>query len=231
MLEEGVDDGVRERFSTAIEMLQTQGATVVNVALPHAAYAVPTYYVVAPAEASSNLARYDGVRYAYRAPLETDHTDIGSMYDRTRDGGFGDEVKRRIMLGTYALSAGYYDAYYLKAQQVRTLIRRDYDVAFEHVDAVAMPHRTHLGVRNRRTIRRSTSALYGRHLHRECQPNGVARAYRTVRPGRLRASYRITASWACLRRNHATTVGGTLRTGRALVAEKHRLRWPLRQVS
>jgi len=139
MLEEGVDDGVRERFSTAIEMLQTQGATVVNVALPHAAYAVPTYYVVAPAEASSNLARYDGVRYAYRAPLETDRTDVGSMYDRTRDGGFGDEVKRRIMLGTYALSEGYYDAYYLKAQQVRTLIRRDYDVAFKHVDAIAMP--------------------------------------------------------------------------------------------
>ena len=139
MLEAGVDAGVRDRFSAAIEMLQTQGATIVNVTLPHAAYAVPTYYVVAPAEASSNLARYDGVRYAYRAPLEADRTDVGSMYDRTRNGGFGDEVKRRIMLGTYALSAGYYDAYYLKAQQVRTLIRRDYDVAFEQVDAVAMP--------------------------------------------------------------------------------------------
>ena len=120
-------------------MLRTQGATIVDVPLPHALYAVPTYYVVAPAEASSNLARYDGVRFAYRAPVGTNGADLGSMYNRTRNAGFGDEVKRRIMLGTYALSAGYYDAYYVKAQQVRTLIRRDYDTAFERVDAVAMP--------------------------------------------------------------------------------------------
>ena len=92
----------------------------------------------APAEASSNLARYDGVRFAYRAPLDAD-ADLTSMYNRTRESGFGAEVKRRIMLGTYALSAGYYDAYYLKAQQIRTLIRRDYNTAFERVDAVAMP--------------------------------------------------------------------------------------------
>ena len=100
---------------------------------------MPTYYIVAPAEASSNLARYDGVRYAYRAPLDEQGATLDGMYDRTRHDGFGDEVKRRIMLGTYALSAGYYDAYYLKAQQVRTLIRNDYDAAFEQVDAVAMP--------------------------------------------------------------------------------------------
>ena len=139
ILEDGVDSDVHTAFSAAIDVLRGQGAKIVDIPLPHAAYAVPTYYVVAPAEASSNLARYDGVRYAYRAPLDTAHADLTSMYDRTRDTGFGDEVKRRIMLGTYALSAGYYDAYYLKAQQIRTLIRRDYDTAFERVDAVAMP--------------------------------------------------------------------------------------------
>ena len=94
---------------------------------------------MAPAEASSNLARYDGVRYAYRATPAAGDATLDAMYDQTRDQGFGPEVKRRIMLGTYALSAGYYDAYYLKAQQVRTLIRRDYERAFERVDAVAMP--------------------------------------------------------------------------------------------
>ncbi len=139
LLENGVDVGVASAFGAAIEALRGLGATIVDVALPHAEYAVPTYYIVAPAEASSNLARYDGVRYAYRAPLDENDATLDKMYDRTRRNGFGDEVKRRIMLGTYALSAGYYDAYYLKAQQVRTLIRNDYDAAFEQVDAVAMP--------------------------------------------------------------------------------------------
>src|SRR5262249_55619693 len=119
--------------------------------LPHAGRAIPVYYLIATAEASSNLERYDGVRYGYRAPLNgssrtesnagrtSAHDDLREMYARTRERGFGPEVKRRIMLGTYVLSAGYYDAYYLKAQQVRTLIRRDYEQAFERVDAVAMP--------------------------------------------------------------------------------------------
>src|SRR4029077_208948 len=108
---------------------------------PHARYATPVYYLVSTAEASSNLARYDGVRYGFRAadgPREKDRS-LRSMYARTRAQGFGPEVKRRIMLGTYVLSAGYYDAYYLKAQQVRTLILRDYDQAFTTVDVVAMP--------------------------------------------------------------------------------------------
>ena len=139
ILEDGVDPNVRTAFSAAINVLREQGAQIVDVPLPHATYAVPTYYVVAPAEASSNLARYDGVRFAYRAPLDAADADLTSMYNRTRESGFGAEVKRRIMLGTYALSAGYYDAYYLKAQQIRTLIRRDYNTAFERVDAVAMP--------------------------------------------------------------------------------------------
>jgi aspartyl-tRNA(Asn)/glutamyl-tRNA(Gln) amidotransferase subunit A len=132
----GIDPEVAETFEASVRTLQQLGASVTTIDLPHARYAIPTYYLVATAEASSNLARFDGVRYGYRA---ADATTIGDMYDRSRRAGFGAEVKRRIMLGTYVLSAGYYDAYYLKAQQVRTLIRRDYEQAFEHVDAVALP--------------------------------------------------------------------------------------------
>jgi aspartyl-tRNA(Asn)/glutamyl-tRNA(Gln) amidotransferase subunit A len=136
LLEEGVEPDVLEAFETALDVLAKQGASVADIALPHSAYAIPTYYLVATAEASSNLARYDGVRYGFRADGSG---SLSAMYDRTRDEGFGPEVKRRIMLGTYVLSAGYYDAYYLKAQQVRTLIRRDYEEAFASVDLVAMP--------------------------------------------------------------------------------------------
>jgi aspartyl-tRNA(Asn)/glutamyl-tRNA(Gln) amidotransferase subunit A len=133
---DGVDSEVRQAFERAVDTLRQQGATIVEVALPHSAHAIPVYYLICTAEASSNLARYDGVRYGYRAPgVET----LAEMYDRSRDRGFGAEVKRRILLGTYVLSAGYYDAYYLKAQQVRTLIRRDYEAALQSVDLVAMP--------------------------------------------------------------------------------------------
>ncbi len=135
---EGVDAAVRRAFDAALDDLRAGGATLVDVELPHAPYAVPVYYLVATAEASSNLARYDGVKYGYRSPAAKTH-GLKAMYSRTRDEGFGPEVKRRIMLGTYVLSAGYYDAYYLKAQQVRTLLRRDYELAFERVDVVAMP--------------------------------------------------------------------------------------------
>ena len=109
-----------------------------GIALPYARYAIPVYYLIATAEASSNLARYDAVRYGHRAALASGD-GLEQMYDRSRDEGFGAEVKRRIMLGTYVLSAGYYDAYYLKAQQVRTLLRQDYDRAFERCDTIAMP--------------------------------------------------------------------------------------------
>jgi aspartyl-tRNA(Asn)/glutamyl-tRNA(Gln) amidotransferase subunit A len=138
LLGEGLDASVRTLVLDALRTLEQEGATLVDIELPHARYAIPVYYLVATAEASSNLARYDGVRYTSRAKL-ANGDDLTTMYQRTRDEGFGDEVKRRIMLGTYVLSAGYYDAYYLKAQQVRTLIRRDFDQAFEKVDAVAMP--------------------------------------------------------------------------------------------
>jgi aspartyl-tRNA(Asn)/glutamyl-tRNA(Gln) amidotransferase subunit A len=134
---EGVDDQVRHAYEAAIETLRAGGATLVDIDLPHAKYAVPVYYLVCTAEASSNLARYDGVKYGYRALAAKD--SLKEMYSRTRDEGFGPEVKRRIMLGTYVLSAGYYDAFYLKALQVRTLLKRDYDHAFAHVDVVAMP--------------------------------------------------------------------------------------------
>ena len=132
---DGVDAEVSRAFFASLDVLAARGATLVDVELPHARYAIPVYYLVATAEASSNLARYDGVRYGFRAQEKALH----AMYAATRERGFGPEVKRRIMLGTYVLSAGYYDAYYLKAQQVRTLIVRDYDRAFERADVVAMP--------------------------------------------------------------------------------------------
>jgi aspartyl-tRNA(Asn)/glutamyl-tRNA(Gln) amidotransferase subunit A len=135
-LGEGLDGEVRKAIEAAIQKLAKQGCEIVEVSLPHTKYAIPTYYIVATAEASSNLARFDGVRYGYRAK---DARTLSEMYRRSRDQGFGAEVKRRIMLGTYALSAGYYDAYYLKAQRVRTLLARDFEEAFKKVDAIVAP--------------------------------------------------------------------------------------------
>jgi aspartyl-tRNA(Asn)/glutamyl-tRNA(Gln) amidotransferase subunit A len=134
-LESGVDAGVMAAFRQALSDLEAAGARTVEISLPHAPHAVATYYIVATAEASSNLARFDGVRYGLRVPA----ADLSHMYGETRDRGFGAEVKRRIILGTFVLSAGYYDAYYLRAQQVRTLIRRDFEGAFRACDVVAMP--------------------------------------------------------------------------------------------
>ena len=133
---EGLDANVAAAIEAAVKQLEAQGAKVVEVSLPNTALAVPAYYVLAPAEASSNLARYDGVRYGYRCE---DPKDLKDMYRRTRAEGFGDEVKRRIMIGAYALSAGYYDAYYLKAQKLRRLVRDDFMAAFELCDVIAGP--------------------------------------------------------------------------------------------
>jgi aspartyl-tRNA(Asn)/glutamyl-tRNA(Gln) amidotransferase subunit A len=133
---EGLDPEVRTAVEAAIQKFAELGCTPVPISLPHTAYAIPAYYLVATAEASSNLARYDGARYGYRSPQARTLSD---MYRRSRNQGFGAEVKRRIMLGTYALSAGYYDAYYLKAMKVRTLLARDFDDAFQQVDAVVTP--------------------------------------------------------------------------------------------
>jgi aspartyl-tRNA(Asn)/glutamyl-tRNA(Gln) amidotransferase subunit A len=137
-LGEGVDAPILGAYDAALATLSARGATLVDIELPHAGYGIPVYYLICTAEASSNLARYDGVRYGHRTKLEKED-GLLQMYERTRDEGFGPEVKRRIMLGTYVLSAGYYDAYYLKAQQVRTLLRQDYDRAFERVDMIATP--------------------------------------------------------------------------------------------
>ena len=132
---EGMAPEIEALWQQGIVWLTERGATVKDISLPHTKYALPSYYIVAPAEASSNLARYDGVRYGLREPGK----DVLSMYENTRESGFGAEVKRRVLIGTYVLSAGYYDAYYLKAQKVRTLIKRDFDQAFEGVDAILTP--------------------------------------------------------------------------------------------
>jgi len=135
-LSAGVDEGIMSAFRAAIDALRSAGAEVVDVDLPHVSHAIATYYIVATAEASSNLARYDGVRYGLRAGPGR---DLRRMYGETRDRGFGPEVKRRIILGTFVLSAGYYDAYYLRAQKLRTLIRRDFEQAFAASDVIATP--------------------------------------------------------------------------------------------
>lgn len=131
----GMEPGVEKAVTDAISQLESLGAELVPVSLPHTKYALPTYYITAPAEASANLARFDGVKYG----LSIEGASLREMYERTRGAGFGSEVKRRIMLGTYALSSGYYDAYYVKAQKVRTLLKNDFDVAFAQVDAIVAP--------------------------------------------------------------------------------------------
>jgi aspartyl-tRNA(Asn)/glutamyl-tRNA(Gln) amidotransferase subunit A len=133
---EGLDSVVEAAVTKAIEQLQNLGAEIQVISCPRFRYGLPTYYIIAPSEASANLARYDGVKYGFRTP---ESEDLMSMYTKTRAAGFGAEVKRRIMLGTYTLSAGYYDAYYLKAQKVRTLIKQDFEEAFEKVDVLVCP--------------------------------------------------------------------------------------------
>jgi aspartyl-tRNA(Asn)/glutamyl-tRNA(Gln) amidotransferase subunit A len=132
---EGLDPVVDKTVRAAVDQLKALGAEVTTISCPQFRYGLPTYYIIAPSEASSNLARYDGVKYGIR----NENEDLMSMYTQTRAEGFGDEVKRRIMIGTYALSAGYYDAYYLKAQKVRTLIKQDFERAFEDVDVLVCP--------------------------------------------------------------------------------------------
>jgi len=132
---EGMSQQIDDLWQRGIAWLKAAGATIHDISLPHTTYALPAYYIVAPAECSSNLARYDGVRYGLRVPGE----DLTDTYERTRAAGFGKEVRRRVLIGTYVLSAGYYDAYYLKAQKVRTLIKRDFDEAWNKVDVVLTP--------------------------------------------------------------------------------------------
>jgi aspartyl-tRNA(Asn)/glutamyl-tRNA(Gln) amidotransferase subunit A len=132
---DGMSQEIEKLWAEGAEWLKKAGAEIKEVSLPHTKYALPTYYIIAPAEASSNLARYDGVRFGLRVPGES----LDEMYEKTRAEGFGKEVRRRIMIGTYVLSAGYYDAYYLKAQRLRSLIARDFDIAFKDVDVILTP--------------------------------------------------------------------------------------------
>ncbi len=132
---EGMDDTIVKLWDKGKKWLQEAGAKIVDISLPHTKYSLPTYYILAPAEASSNLARYDGVRYGLRVPGKT----LDELYENTRSQGFGDEVQRRILIGTYVLSSGYYDAYYLKAQKVRRLIMQDFELAFQKVDVILTP--------------------------------------------------------------------------------------------
>ena len=134
---EGMDEGIKSRIMDAVNLFEQHGAHISEISLPRTRYAVAAYYLIATAEASSNLARYDGVKYGYRSPEGS--SDLIEMYESTRSEGFGSEVKRRIMLGTYVLSAGYFDAYYLKAQKARALIKEDFDRAFEKVDCILAP--------------------------------------------------------------------------------------------
>ncbi|MGO8670242.1 MAG: Asp-tRNA(Asn)/Glu-tRNA(Gln) amidotransferase subunit GatA [Capsulimonadaceae bacterium] len=133
---QGVEPAIAAAVRKAVDKLTELGATAEEVSMPHSEYALPAYYIIAPAEASSNLARYDGVRFGHRTRRATGHIDL---FEKTREEGFGPEVKQRIMIGTYALSAGYYDAFYLKAQKTRTLIKRDFDRAFERFDVLVAP--------------------------------------------------------------------------------------------
>jgi aspartyl-tRNA(Asn)/glutamyl-tRNA(Gln) amidotransferase subunit A len=132
---DGMSQEIETLWAEGAQWLKKAGAEIKDVSLPHTKYALPTYYIIAPAEASSNLARYDGVRFGLRVPGES----LDEMYEKTRAEGFGKEVRRRVMIGTYVLSAGYYDAYYLKAQRLRTLIARDFDRAFKDVDVILTP--------------------------------------------------------------------------------------------
>jgi len=133
---EGMPKEIEDLWEKGKKILKEEGAEIIDISLPHTEYALPTYYIVAPAEASSNLARYDGVKYGFRS---SKGTNLIEMYEHTRSEAFGDEVKRRILIGTYVLSSGYYDAYYLKAQKVRQLIKNDFDTAFNNVDAILTP--------------------------------------------------------------------------------------------
>ena len=132
---EGMSKEIQKLWDKGIEICKSLGCEIINVSLPHTKYALPTYYIIAPAEASSNLARYDGVRYGFRSK----GNDLIEMYENTRGEGFGREVKRRILIGTYVLSSGYYDAYYLKAQKVRSMIKKDFDDVYKKVDAILTP--------------------------------------------------------------------------------------------
>ena len=171
----------KPRCAVRSKQLEAMGARTVEISLPHTGYAVAAYYLIATAEASANLSRYDGIRYGMRAAADNNI----ELYNRTRAQGFGAEVKRRIMLGTFALSAGYYDAYYLKGQKVRTLIRRDFERAFESCDLIVAPVAPTTAFQARRKNRRPAQDVSVRHFHHLGEPRRAARDVGAVRRRRV----------------------------------------------
>ena len=195
---EGLDPEIRAAIEKALDGLQAAGCEVKTIACRIRKYAIPTYYVIATAEASANLSRFDGVRFGFRAGAGTE--TLSEMYRETRDQGFGAEVKRRILLGTYALSAGYYDAYYRKAQQVRTLLTRDFLAAFAEVDAICRPITPtpafKLGAKTDDPVQMYLEDIYSV----AASPGGHLRDQRSVRRDRGRAADRRAGDGPALRR-------------------------------
>ena len=197
---DGMPGEIETLWQQGIAWLKDAGAEMVEVSLPHTKYALPAYYIVAPAEASSNLARYDGVRYGLR---ETGRDIIG-MYEATRAPGFGAEVRRRVMIGTYVLSAGYYDAYYLRAQKVRTLIKKDFEDASRPASTrCSPPRRRRRRSRSARRAARSGRDVFERHLHRDGEHGGPAGHRGAGRARRARPAARAAADRAAVRRGDA----------------------------
>ena len=201
---EGLDPEVRSAVEAGIQELAKAGCEIVPISLPNTKYAIPTYYVVATAEASSNLARYDGVRYGVRA---AEAKTLAEMYRRTRDAGFGAEVKRRIMLGTYVLSAGYYDAYYLKAQRVRTLAGERLRPGIRQGRCHRYAHHADAGVQTRREDRRSSGHVSGRHFHGDGEPGRHSGNFDSVRQEQGRFADRDADPGEALRRAHGVARG------------------------
>ena len=198
---EGMNSEIEALWTRGAEWLRAAGASVVEVSLPHTPYALPAYYIVAPAEASSNLARYDGVRYGLREPA----ADIVELYEKTRAKGFGAEVRRRLMIGTYVLSAGYYDAYYVRAQKIRTLIKRDFERVFaDGVDAILTPATPSaafgIGEKGSENPGRNVSQ---RRLHRDRQYGWLAGTGRARGPFERRPAARAAAHRPSVRRGDA----------------------------
>ena len=202
----GTEAGVLAAIEDALVELRRLGATTVDIGLPNVELAVPVYYVIAPAEASSNLSRFDGVRYGHRAEH---YTDLLDMYKKTRAEGFGAEVKRRILVGTYVLSHGYYDAYYLKAQQVRRLIADDFRRAYEQCDVILGPTAPTYGLRARRQDRRPGADVPQRHFHHRRQPHRRTGAVDTLRLRRSRTAGRDAAAGQLFPRSAAARTSRT----------------------
>ena len=214
----GLQPAVEQAVRRGIAELEKAGALVTEVSLPRNDYAVAAYYVIAAAEASSNLARYDGMRYGPRVQAE----DLTSTYMKSRAQGFGHEVKRRIMLGTYVLSAGYYDAYYLKAQKVRTLLKQDMESVLRDCDAIVAPTCPTTAFKVDEMTHEPAADVPVRHPHHLGEPRGPAGAVRALRLRRRRPPHRHADHRPALRRSHGAAPGLRLRAGHGVAHARRR---------